>query len=66
MDERIFPTELQSGDVITSDPRRDFHVRTVALDDFGDVVINDGTPDRVRIDREQTVTITPRQAATSS
>lgn len=62
-DPRIFPTELHIGDVITSDPRRDFPVRTVALDDFGDVVINDHAPDRVRIDREQTVTITPRTAA---
>jgi hypothetical protein len=62
VDPRIFPTELQPGDVITSDPRRDFHVRTVTVDDFGDVVINDHAPDRIRIDREQTVTITPRTA----
>ena len=61
-DPRIFPTELQSGDRITSDPRRDFHVRTVTVDDFGDVAINDHAPDRIRIDREQTVTITPRTA----
>jgi len=59
-DPRIFPSELQPGDVVTSDPRRDYTVRTVVLDDFGDVLINDGAPDRVRIDREQTVTIRPR------
>jgi hypothetical protein len=65
-DPRIYPTELQVGDRITSDPRRDYVVSTITVDDFGDVVINDGTPDRVRIDREQTVTITPRQADASS
>lgn len=58
-DPRIYPTELQIGDVITSDLRRDYRVTTLALVD-GDVLINAGTRDQVRIDREQTVTITPR------
>jgi hypothetical protein len=61
-DLRIYPTELQVGDWITSDLRRDYYVATVALVD-GDVLINEGTRDQVRIDREQTVTIMPRHLA---
>lgn len=59
-DPRIYPAELQIGDVITSDPRRDFTVRTFEVDDFGDVTINRGTPDQARIDCDQTVTIRAR------
>jgi hypothetical protein len=59
-DPRIFPRDLQLGDVITSDPRRDFPVNFIEVDDFGDVTINPGTPDQARIDRDQTVTIRPR------
>lgn len=61
-DPRIYPTELQIGDVITSDLRRDYRVATVEFVD-GDVLINSGTRDQVRIDRAQTVTITPRRVA---
>jgi uncharacterized protein (UPF0218 family) len=32
-DLRIYPTELQVGDVVTSDLRRDYHVATVAVVD---------------------------------
>jgi hypothetical protein len=59
-DPRIFPLELQVGDVVTSDLRRDFPVNFIEVDDFGDVVINPGTPDQARILRDQTVTIRPR------
>jgi hypothetical protein len=59
-DPRIFPLELQVGDVITSDLRRDFPVHALEVDDYGDVIINPGTPDQARINRDQTVTIRPR------
>ena len=61
-DPRIYPTELQVGDWITSDLRRDYPVTTMAIVD-GDVLINEGTRDQVRIDPEQTVTIMPRHLA---
>lgn len=61
MDPRIHPAQLQVGDVITSDPRRDFHVAALEFDEF-DVIVNPGDGDQVRIDREQTVTIRPRPA----
>lgn len=59
-DQRIFPRELQIGDVITSDPRRDFPVRELVVDAFGDITINPGTPDKAFIHADQTVTIRPR------
>ncbi|WP_329330794.1 hypothetical protein OIU81_03120 [Streptomyces sp. NBC_01454] len=59
-DIRIFPRYLQCGDVITSDPRRDFHVRELVVDEFGDVTINPGTRDKAFISADQTVTIRPR------
>lgn len=61
-DSRIFPTELQPGDIVTSDLRRDYAVTTVEFVD-GDVLINAGTRDQVRIDPTQTVTIMPRHLA---
>lgn len=59
---RISPADLQVGDVITSDPRRDFTVRTLDRDEFGDVTINPGTSDKAFIHADQTVTIRPRRA----
>jgi hypothetical protein len=59
-DPRIFPLELQVGDVITSDPRRDFTVRALAVDEFGDVTINPGTADKAFINADQTITVRPR------
>lgn len=59
-DPRIFPARLVVGDVITSDPRRDFIVRAVEVDEFGDVTINPGTSDKAFIHADQSVTIRPR------
>lgn len=59
-DLRIRPFELQVGDWITSDPRRDFYVGAVIVDEYGDTIINAGTADRARILRDQTVAIMPR------
>lgn len=59
-DQRIFPRELRIGDVITSDPRRDFTVRELVVDDFGDVTINPDAPDKAFINADQSVTIRPR------
>lgn len=59
-DPRIFPAELQIGDVITSHPRRDFTVYELEIDDYGDVTINPGTSDKAFIHADQTVTIRPR------
>lgn len=59
-DVRILPNHLRVGDVITSDPRRDFAVAELAIDSFGDVTINPGTPDKAFIHADQTVTIRPR------
>jgi hypothetical protein len=56
-DPRILPAELRVGDVITSDPRRDFTVRTIDRDEFGDVTINRGDPDSAHIWADQTITI---------
>lgn len=56
-DPRILPRDLRIGDVITSDPRRDFTVRELAIDDYGDVTINSGTTDKAFIHADQTVTI---------
>ena len=56
-DPRIDPAELRIGDVITSDPRRDFPVRELVIDEFGDVTINPGTADKAFIHADQTVTI---------
>lgn len=60
-DRRIFPRDLQVGDVITSDPRRDFTVHTLVRDEFGDVTINPDTPDKAFIHADQTITIQPRK-----
>lgn len=54
---RISPRDIRIGDVITSDPRRDFTVRTLAVDEFGDVTINPGTADKAFIHADQTVTV---------
>lgn len=59
-DPRILPADLQVGDVITSDPRRDFTVHEMTIDEYGDVRINPDTPDRAFIHAGQTVTIRPR------
>lgn len=59
-DPRISPSDLKIGDVITSDPRRDFTVRELVVDDFGDVTINPGAPDKAFINADQSVTIRPR------
>ncbi len=59
-DPRIHPRDLRIGDVITSDPRRDFPVRAIEADGFGGIYINRGEPDQARIDEDQTVTIRPR------
>jgi hypothetical protein len=59
-DHRIFPADLQVGDVITSHPRRDFLVAEIVTDDYGDVTINPGTSDKAFIHADQTVTIRPR------
>jgi hypothetical protein len=59
-DPRIFPRDLQVGDVITSDPRRDFIVASLTTDDYGDVTINPGYPNSAFIHADQTVTIRPR------
>lgn len=56
-DPRIFPRGLRVGDVITSDPRRDFTVHEIATDEFGDVTINPGTTDKAFIHADQTVTV---------
>ncbi|MGY0062883.1 hypothetical protein ACWY4P_41160 [Streptomyces sp. LZ34] len=54
---RIHPRDLQVGDVITSDPRRDFIVRALAADEFGDVTINPGATDKAFINADQTITV---------
>ncbi|RXS84185.1 hypothetical protein EST92_11545 [Streptomyces sp. TM32] len=59
-DIRIYPRALQVGDVITSDPRRDFPVRELVIDEYGDITINPGTRDKAFISADQTVTIRPR------
>lgn len=59
-DPRIFPSDLRVGDVITSHPRRDFIVRAIDRDDYGDLTINPGTSDKAFIHADQTVTIRPR------
>jgi hypothetical protein len=59
-DHRIPPSQLQVGDWITSDPRRDFYVAEIVVDEFGDVTINPSSDDRAHIWADQTVTITPR------
>lgn len=59
-DPRIFPSELQVGDWITSDPRRDFYVSSIEVDGFGDVTINQGAADQAHIWADQSVTIIPR------
>lgn len=59
-DPRIYPRSLQVGDVITSDPRRDFIVAEIVTDDYGDVTINPGTPDKAFINADQTVTVRRR------
>jgi hypothetical protein len=56
-DIRINPRELQIGDVVTSHPRRDFTVRELVIDEFGDVTINPNTRDKAFISVDQTVTI---------
>lgn len=60
MDRRISPSDLQVGDVITSDPRRDFTVHTIERDTFGDVTINRGAPDSAHIWADQTITVSRR------
>jgi hypothetical protein len=62
-DPRIRPAQLQVGDWITSDPRRDFLVAEIAVDEFGDVTINPGAADNAHIWADQTVTIMPRHIA---
>lgn len=59
-DPRIFPSDLQVGDVVTSHPSRDFPVYEIVIDDYGDVTINPGTSDKAFIHADQTVTIRPR------
>lgn len=59
-DPRIFPRDLQVGDVITSHPSRDFLVAEIVTDGYGDVTINPGTSDKAFIHADQTVTIRPR------
>lgn len=56
-DPRIHPRSLRVGDVITSDPRRDFIVAEIVTDDYGDVTINPGTPDKAFIHADQTITV---------
>jgi len=56
-------SEIQIGDIVTSHPRRDFEVRTMEFDDWGDLIINKGTDDQARILRDQSVTIMPRYMA---
>ncbi|MFD7661304.1 hypothetical protein [Streptomyces sp. NPDC059788] len=57
---RILPRLLRKGDVITSDPRRDFTVRHLIADESGDVTINPDTGDQAFIHADQHVTV--RQA----
>jgi hypothetical protein len=56
-DPRILPADLRVGDGITSDPRRDFIVGEIVTDEFGDVTINPGTPDKAFIHADQTITV---------
>lgn len=53
----IGPTEIQIGDVITSDPRRDFHVDYTETDDFGGTTIYTSDGAKAYICPDQTVTV---------
>jgi hypothetical protein len=62
-DTRIAPSQIHIGDVVTSDPRRDFTVADMDVDDFGNVTIYTDDSSKAFIAADQTVTIQPRRLA---
>ena len=56
-DRRINPADIAIGDIITSDPRRDYTVADLDVHDFGDVTIYSDDGQKVFVRADQTVAV---------